>query len=454
VSSDALSVARAALEAAGEPEAEALAHVETSGLARFADSEVHQPTLIENVVTMLRVVREGRVGVATTNRVDDEGHAELASRAAGAADAAPVDVDFPGLAHPAPLPAVEGFDEATARLGPEEQARLAGEAIAAADLPVYGFFTSGVSELALASTTGLAATQRMTDAVALVIAAAEGRSGYAEATSWRAGDIDPAAVARQASEKAARTEGAHELQPGAYAAVLEPYAFADLLQYFAYDSFGALGLLEERGYLSNRIGEKVFDSTISIVDDPLDERGLPKAFDFEGSPKRVVELVTEGVARGVVWDRKTANRARNGTSTTGHAPVPAAADWGPLPYALSVAGGEAESLDELVDRVGDGIYVTRLHYLGVVDPRNGVITGMTRDGTFRIRGGRIAEPLVNLRFTIAFPELLHEVYALTRDATLVNASDFYGERYPHGSLVPGLATAHFNVTGTGSGPGI
>ena len=51
-------------------------------------------------------------------------------------------------------------------------------------------------------------------------------------------------------------------------------------------------------------------------------------------------------------------------------------------------GGDSESLDELVGAVDDGIYVTRLHYLGVVHPREGVITGMTRDGTFRIRDGR------------------------------------------------------------------
>ena len=65
--------------------------------------------------------------------------------------------------------------------------------------------------------------------------------------------------------------------------------------------------------------------------------------------------------------------------------------------------------------VGDGIYITRLHYLGVVDPREGVITGMTRDGTFRIRDGKIAEPLVNLRFTVAVPEMLKDVPGLTRD---------------------------------------
>jgi len=104
--------------------------------------------------------------------------------------------------------------------------------------------------------------------------------------------------------------------------------------------------------------------------------------------------------------------------------------------------------------VGDGIYVSRLHYLSIVNPREGVITGMTRDGTFRIRGGRIADPLVNLRFTVSMPELLAELPGLTRETVLVNEASYYDERYPNGALVPAAATAKFDVTGTGSTPGI
>jgi PmbA protein len=450
----ALDVARAALEASGG-DAEAIAHSERSGLARFADSEVHQPTLIENVVVTLRIVRGNRAGVATTNKVDTDGLAELAQRATAAAESAPPDESFPGLAPPAQPPTVDGYDDATAALGPDEQARLAAAAIdAAGDIPVYGFFTSAVSGLAVASSTGLEVEQSMTDATALVVAAAEGCSGYAEQTSWRAADLDPAAVTREASEKAARTQDAGTLEPGVYRAVLEPYAFADLLDYFSHDSLGALGLLEKRSYLSGRIGEKVADEKVTIRDDPLDPHGLPKAFDFEGTPKQPVPLIENGVARGVVWDRTTAARARNGASTTGHAGPVESRDWGPLPYSLSVAPGEAESVEELAELVGDGIYITRLHYLGVIDPREGIVTGMTRDGTFQIRDGKIAEPLVNLRFTVSVPDLLREVYGLTRKAALVNSQNFYGERYPHGVLAPALAAARFTITGVGSKPGI
>jgi PmbA protein len=234
----------------------------------------------------------------------------------------------------------------------------------------------------------------------------------------------------------------------------EPYELAELLQYFAYDSLGALGLLEERSYFSGRIGEHCFDERVSLYDDALDARGLPKSFDFEGSPKQRLPLIEDGVIRGVVWDRRTARRAGGGQQGTGHAPPVVWQPYGPLPFALSMQGGEAESLDELAEQVEDGVYVTRLHYLGVVHPREGVITGMTRDGTFRIRDGKIAEPLVNLRFTVAVPDLLRDVLGLTNKVALVNSQNFYGERYPYGVMAPAVASESLTVTGVGSKPGI
>jgi len=450
-----LELAARALQAAAGEEAEAFVHAERSGLARFARSEQHQPTLVENTVVTLRVVRDRRVGIAVTNRTGDEGLRDLARRAGETAESARAEEDFPGLPEPTPLPEVDGCDEATAALGAVDQARLAAAAIGATDkCPAYGFFTSAVTQLAVASTTGLETEQRLTDATLLVLASDEGASGYATQTSWSAGDLDVSACGEEAAKKAGRTRGAVELQPGVYRAVLEPYALADLIQYFSYDSLGALGLLEERSYFTGRLGERVFDEKVSLADDSLDPRGLPKAFDFEGAPKERVSLVENGVARGVVWDRHTAKRAGGDTHGTGHAPPVLWQSFGPLPFALSMAGGESESVDELTELVGDGIYVTRLHYLGVVHPREGVITGMTRDGTFRIRNGKVAEPLVNLRFTVSVPKLLEDVPGLTREVKLVNASDFYGERYPQGVLVPAIATAYFNVTGNGSTPGI
>ena len=451
----AIELAERAVAAADGDGVEAIVQAEHSGFARFAGSEVHQPTLIENVSVFVRVVRGNRVGAAAANRIDDEGLRDLALRAGEAAEAAPEDPDLPGLAGASALPDVEGYDEETAGLSPADQARLAADAIAGAgDTPVYGFFTSGTATVAVVTSAGFSAEQTSTDAVALALAATDGASGYAEQTSWAVGDVDPAAVARQAFELAKRTANADELEPGTYRAVLGPYAVGELLQYFAFDAFSGLALLEERSYLAGKLGERRFDEKVSIADDALDPQGLPKQFDFEGVPKQRVPLVENGVLRGAVWDSTSAARAGGSRQSTGHAPPPAFRRWGPLPFALSLAGGEAESIDELVELVGDGIYITRLHYLGIVEPRQGILTGMTRDGTFRIRDGKLAEPLVNLRFTVAVPDVLADVPGLTHETTLANEAAFYDERFAYGALVPALATARFDVTGNGGAPGI
>jgi len=53
-----------------------------------------------------------------------------------------------------------------------------------------------------------------------------------------------------------------------------------------------------------------------FADDPLAPQGLPRAFDFEGTPAQRVPLVEDGIARSAVWDRTTAARA--GRESTGH----------------------------------------------------------------------------------------------------------------------------------------
>ena len=176
---------------------------------------------------------------------------------------------------------------------------------------------------------------------------------------------------------------------------------------------------------------------------------MPKAFDLEGVPKQRVTIVEDGVAKDVVWDRRTAKRAGDGHESTGHRSRRRA---GLRPAAAQPLGARRRrAAVELPERIGDGIYVTRLHYLGVVDPREGIITGMTRDGTFKIEGGKVTKPLVNLRFTTSFPKLVEGILGLSDEVVLVNRSDYYDERYPFGTRVPAIATSAFTIVENGLG---
>src|SRR6476646_11981106 len=292
----ALEIAERALSFVADGEAEVYVGTESSGLARYAGSAIHQPTLVDNASVQLPVTSGRRSGVATTTRPAGEGLAELARRAADVVANASDDPELVPPAPPVELPDVEGYDEETAALGADGQARLAAAACAEAmgDLKLYGYFTSGACEAAIASTAGLRASQRTTDATCLALAAGEGASGYAIRTAWRAGEIDPADVACEALAKAERTRGAVELEPGRYRAVLEPYALADLLHWFAFDTLNGLGFLEERSVFTGRVGERACDPKLTIVDDGLGPDGGPRSFDFEGAPKQRTALVEEG----------------------------------------------------------------------------------------------------------------------------------------------------------------
>ena len=106
--SESLELAERALALADGDAAEAVVMAERSGFARYAAGEVHQPTLIDDTVVQLRVIRDGRSGSASTNRIDDEGLADLAGRAAGAAASADPDPELAPHAPPAGQPEGEG----------------------------------------------------------------------------------------------------------------------------------------------------------------------------------------------------------------------------------------------------------------------------------------------------------------------------------------------------------
>ena len=312
--SRALELAERACQAAEGDEADASAHVESSGFARFAASAVHQPTLIRDETVTLRVVRDGRVGCATTNRTDDEGLAAAARRAAEAADRSPVDPGFAGLQEPPPVPEVGGYDEATAALTPEDQAEAAAAAIAAAPDSASTATTRAASPSSPSPRRpAIAVSQAMTDASVLALAATDDASGYAEATSWRAADLDPAAVAREAAEKAARTRGAGKIEPADLprgARAVRDLRAPLLLRLHVLERPRAprgpqLPLRPARRAALRRRASR--SGTTGST-----RAGYPKAFDFEGVPKQRVLLVEDGVARDVVWDRRTAKQAGDG----------------------------------------------------------------------------------------------------------------------------------------------
>jgi PmbA protein len=83
-------------------------------------------------------------------------------------------------------------------------------------------------------------------------------------------------------------------------------------------------------FLIDRLGQRLFDSAVSIYDEPHWQRGLrSRPFDGEGLPTSRFDLVTDGVLQGWLVDSATGRQL--GLSPTGHAArgFPARRAWGP-----------------------------------------------------------------------------------------------------------------------------
>ena len=154
----ALTLAEAALAhvtGAGVTEAEALVMAEDSALTRFANSEIHQNVAETNVTINLRVVVGRRVGVASTDRTDDEGLRRLAESATAIARVVEELDDWGGLPGPSriqDLPAA--YSRATAEASPELRAEAALAVISAADdasVTAYGSIATALESTAVAN---------------------------------------------------------------------------------------------------------------------------------------------------------------------------------------------------------------------------------------------------------------------------------------------------------------
>lgn len=415
---------------------------EDLALTRFYRNHIHQNLKRHNQTLTVRVVRGKKSGLASTNLLDDGSLRWAVQSAFENMEVSGEDPDLPGLPRPEPLPDVATYVPSTANLKPKDRADACGASISLAKqngLQAAGTYSSAVFETAVASTTGIRAYNAGTEAFFRTIVEAGDNTGYADRLTRDARDIDARSAAEEALAKATLYPDAIDLPPGRYDTVFEEYAFADLLRFLGYISFGAEAKQQGRSFMAARLGQKVMGDNVTIWDDGLDPRGLAMPFDAEGMPKRKVVFIDGGVATGVAYDTKTA--AKEGLKTTGHAGAGGTRQKSPMPANMFMATGDS-SRDEMIASTKRGLLVTRFHYTHCPEPVRVVATGTTRDGTFLIEDGRIVTRVKNLRFTESMVEALGRVDAISRTARITR--DWWST---FSSVLPCVKIREFTFTG-------
>jgi PmbA protein len=434
-------------------EVEALIYGGRSALTRFANNTIHQNVAEENVVVSVRAVFGGRTARATTNKLDDQSLKQVVQASENLAKVQHPDLDLLSMSSSAEVgPAVQAptrhFDQ-TAAITPEHRADAVRKIVAVAErhkLTTAGIFSSAETVEGIFNSRGLAEWHAQTSSEISVTMLAPDSSGWQKSNSPNIANLDALALAEIAAEKAAKSAAPREIPAGKYTVILEPAAVLDMAGFMFWD-FGGLAVLDQRSFLTNRVGTRLFGENINIWDDVthLLQSGSP--YDGEGVRRQPMQLVENGVVRRLVYARATAARMNRSEHKEHVGPIAPTGHGFPLPNEMGeapmnlvfVPPARPKTLDQMIASTERGVLVTRLWYIREVDPYEKILTGMTRDGTFYVEDGRVQYGVRNFRFN---ESLIHMLSNVEEMGVPVRAS---GEE-SFDMVVPAMKVREFNFT--------
>ena len=440
---DARRAAEPILDWPGADDVEVTVMASRTGLTRFALSEIIQNTVRNEVRAYIRMAKGQQVATTVTTQLDVE---HMKSAAAGALEAVKQsrpDEEWPGLPAPDEVGRAEGcwrYDEATATVSPAERADQVVRLLAAAEADnVAGVFETSAHCFSVLSSAGMDCADAHTRCVTTCLVDTGEATGWGDDSSHSFDRVDAEAAARRALDKARRGVGPTDAPAGLYQVVLEPAAVATMIEYLSYCGMGAKQFADGESFLVDQIGNQLAAPSVTLADDVWHEGSVGIGFDFEGVPKKRVPVIDRGLATGPVTDLRTSRKLN--LELTGH--YSGSTEFGPYASHLVLQPGD-ESLEDLIAGVDDGLLVTRFHYVNVLDRPSTLLTGMTRDGTFRINKGEVGGAVHNFRFAHSVLDALRSISGVGRD--LHSFAPDYGS---FGCTVaPALRVEDFNFAST------
>jgi PmbA protein len=246
--------------------------------------------------------------------------------------------------------------------------------------------------IALATSGGFSGAHRRTShGCSAAVVAGEGSSmqrDYAFHSARHFDDLEAAAdIGRRAGERAVARLNPRRPKPGRYPVLFDPRVSSTLLGHFAGAIAGA-AVARKTSFLQDRLGQRIFASDVTVVDDPLRVRGLrSRPFDGEGVGVKRMEIVRAG--RLTSWMAESESARQLGIAPTGHAVRGAGGSPGAAPSNFYMMPGR-RSREDLFASVPEALLVIELIGQGV----NPVTGDYSRGAVgFMVRGGQIAEPV-------------------------------------------------------------
>ena len=314
------------------------------------------------------------------------------------------------------------FRESSATVATEEKTRLALD-LEARSISLDPRVTKideaqvgdAVTQVAIASTTGVEAEYRRTDAwcvaVTLAVEGDETQTGFSYRIARGLRELDWEAVADEAVERGARMLGAVKPPTARVPVVLDQFAAMSFLGVLA-GAVSADAVQKGRSLFADLVGEQVGSELFTLVDDGTNIEGPGAApFDDEGVPSGRTELFTKGVLNGFLHNAYTAHRGETVSTGNGKRGYRAPPGVGTSNFYLDV--GETPR-DELLRRAEGGVLIQDVS--GVHSGANPISGEFSVGATgLRIVGGTIGEPLREMTIASTLPDMLQAITGVGDD---------------------------------------
>ncbi len=408
---------------------------EEHGLTRFANSEIHQNVFNTDNSVTIKVYSGKKESKVSTNFLTEEGLRQAVMDAEENLKFMPDgEIEVPEVNAPEEIVSEEFDEELEKVFDTISRSKLIKEGIEFLEdnYTAAGALSLNKEAIAMGNSQGIRRYARLDNVdFSVVVTHRDGVSGYGEANSDNANEVNVLGEFKVAYNKAKMGINPLTIEPRSYTVILEPLAVADLLGYMNYIGFSARSAQMGTGYLTGRIGQKVFGENITIRDDVNNENTLALYFDFEAYERKTLNIIENGIVKELAYDIKSA--IKDGVETTGHSV--GQPGMGGIPLNLVMEGGN-DTLEGLIKSTPKGILITRFHYMNVVDPRQALLTGLTRDGLFMIEDGELKSGVKNMRFTESMLNTFNKVVGITNE-----------RKKTSGYYVPAVKIEDFHLTG-------
>ena len=206
--------------------------------------------------------------------------------------------------------------------------------------------------------------------------------------------------------------GGEACETNKYKAILHPDVVTSLMK--AYIGHADAEEVQKNSSLFiNKIGQKIASSKVTIEDKPLQKNVFARWFDDEGVATYNKAIIKNGVLQTYLYNLTTAAKA--GVETTGNG-YGGGSKKGIASTFLSLKPGK-KSLDELFEKVGNGVYITDVSGLHAGLNRQSGNFSLQSTG-FMIENGKKGKPLDLITVSGNLLEVFADVLEVGNDVTV------------------------------------